>query len=130
MTGATGGNNNFDVITGFTSASASTLDVSAIGGFTGSQATILDRTTVAANPNVTTATLAVDAASTANWFVDLGNVNRGVVIVDLDGTGGGLTNYAVYVDANHNGAFEAATDLAFRVNATGGVLTTTEFVFA
>ena len=130
IVGVTGGNNNFDIIQGLTAASASVFDISAIGGFTGSQATILDRSAVGVNANVTTATLGVDAGAASNWFVDLGNINRGVVIVDLDGTGGASNNYAVYVDANHNGAFDAATDLAFRVNLAGGPLTAAEFVFA
>lgn len=121
VVGQTAGANNYNSITGFGAAgSGNKIDIATFA-FTGTQAAVLDKTGVLASVNATT--LEVSASAAANFFVDVGNVNRGVAIVDLG------ADQAVYVDVNKDGILNSG-DLAFKLVGTAAPIAAGDFIFA
>lgn len=128
-TGAT----KYDVITSFDESDAAAafdkIDLKAFNIAAGQQSVF-----VKAPGTAITDTGEVAAADQLNFFVNAGSKN-GVAVVtaaDVDGnTGGAQAGVFVYVDANGDGNFSAADDLAVAlVGVTAANLTANSFVFA
>ncbi|UOD50428.1 DUF4214 domain-containing protein [Orrella daihaiensis] len=118
----------WDMVDGFSALKADNsiedkIDVSFLG-FTGAEATVAATSKATLTDSGLNSTFSISAANAASFFTNSG-VQTGVVFQKS-----GTDHTFVFIDANKDGAWEAASDMAILLDGDTGNLAAGNFVFA